>query len=282
MQLRLLVFCIAVAAAALLELLPHTRHNSTMINNTAVAREEIEFDYSKREGTSKLLPVITSMPANPKSRLPVVVIDPGHGTRDVNGNITGQGASGQFNGREVAEEGLTLDYSMWLMAELRLLGVPCYATRTYDDPWFDVDYSGHDQQENNKRRAEFAAAHDAALFVRVHFDGSAEKSSSGFSIWYNDMSRHDKDGTIKKESMEAADAVRLRLAEVMQIPDLGLMRFERPIYGFVHASQPSILLELAFLSSETDTAYVLREDTLRSVSQATALGIRDYLDARAR
>ena len=285
MRPALIFAAVVLAALVFLVIYPGSEAEvkSSMSGKQAVAAEAIKGIMRKAEGTSGILPIVAEMPANPvRSKYPVVVLDPGHGTRDKDGKITGQGASGKFKGREVPEEGLTLDYGMWLQAELRRLGIPCHSTRTYDKPWFDVDYQGHDQEANNKLRAEFATALDAALFVRIHFDGSADSASSGFSVWYNDMSRHDSDGSIERGSIAAAEAVRARLAEAMAIKDLGLLRFERPIYGFVHAEQPSILLELAFLSSASDTAYVLKEETLRDVSLATALGIRDYLDARAR
>lgn len=247
-----------------------------------------------------LLPRV-DIPANPSGkalRYPglVVVLDPGHGTMDVNGKITGQGASAHLGSAaaerlglktgkggtvEIPEERLTLDYGMRLLAELRSRGVSCYSTRSYEPgderTWFKVDYKGHDQEANNKLRAEWAEQHKAVLFLRIHFDGSENKSDSGYSIWYNDQSIHDKDGSLKAASMAASKAIDRELAKVVKIEDLGLKRFERPIYGFKHASMPAVLLELAYLSNPDDADYVAREDSAASYAEAIAAGVEDYL-----
>ncbi len=242
---------------------------------TAGGEEEAQL---QPEGVTGILP-ISPMPDNPaESMYPVVVIDPGHGTRDVNLRITGHGSAAQLDGRTVHEHEVTLDYSMWIMAALRRRGVPTYSTRDYEHPWFDVDYAGHDQEANNRMRADFAAQHGAELFVRVHFDGSSDPELRGFSTWYNDQSRVDEDGALRRSSLAAAEAIHQQLGEVMETPDLGIRRFDRPIYGFVYAVQPAVLLELAFLSSARDSEYVMREEVLREISEAVADGIVLYLE----
>jgi len=232
--------------------------------------------------TSGFFP-LAHLPPNPSDHiLGVVVVDPGHGTRDANGRITGQGATGHFAGKTIPEHSLTLDYAMWLLAELRSRGIVAFSTRTYDEPWFQVNYAGHNQEANNRLRAEFAASHQADLFVRIHFDGSANPQASGFSVWYNDQSQFDTDGRIARESLKAAQLISQKLSLVMELPNLGVKSFDRPIYGFVYAKQPSILLELAFLSTPSDCAYVLREESLKSITQAVADGIEEYFQISRR
>jgi N-acetylmuramoyl-L-alanine amidase len=228
-----------------------------------------------QDGVTGLLP-LADIPPQPAGG-PLVMLDPGHGTRDVNGKITGQGASGRYKGREVPEERLTLDYGMHILAALRRRGIRCESTRTYKKPWFDVKYKGHDQEENNRLRAQFATDRGAAVFVRIHFDGSTDKTKRGFSVWYNDQSKYDNDGSIARNSKRLAEDLRAALARALTIPNLGIKRFERPIYGFVHAQQDSVLLELAHLSNTEDTAYLLKPATLEVASEATAEGIADYL-----
>ena len=232
----------------------------------------------KPAGATGVLPLVEKMPNNPQaSKYGIVVLDPGHGTRDKNGKITGAGSAGKYNGTTVPEHEITLDYGMWLMAALRKKGVIVYSTRTYGKPWFDVDYAGHDQEANNKLRADFATSKQAALFVRIHFDGSEDSSASGFSVWYNDQSKYDQAGEIKRKSKLAAAAIEQRLKPAVSLADLGLKRFERPIYGFTYAKQASVLLELAFLSNPADTKYVMQEANLKAITEAAAQGIVDYL-----
>lgn len=241
------------------------------------------------------------IPANPVGKAlkypgMVVVIDPGHGTMDKNSHITGQGASGTLNASqakglgvklraggsaELPEELITLDYGMRLLAQLRSAGVEAYSVRSYEPgderPWFKVDYSGHDQEANNKLRAQWAEKHKAVLFLRIHFDGSENKKDSGFSIWYNDQSIYDKDGSLKKASYGCSDAIRKRLAAAVELEDLGLKRFERPIYGFKYASMPAVLLELGYLSNPADTAYVAKPASADLYAAAICRGVTDYL-----
>ncbi|MCC7476991.1 N-acetylmuramoyl-L-alanine amidase [bacterium] len=240
------------------------------------------------------------IPANPRAKALkypglVVVIDPGHGTMDKDGRITGQGASGSLNASlakglglklraggsaELPEELITLDYGMRIMARLREAGVETYSIRSYEPgderPWFKVDYKGHDQEANNKLRAQWAEKHKAVLFLRIHFDGSENKQDSGFSIWYNDQSIHDKDGALKKASYDCSESIRRRLASAVELKDLGLKRFERPIYGFKHASMPAVLLELGYLSNPDDTLYVSRPANADIYAEAISQGILDY------
>lgn len=244
------------------------------------------------------------VPANPTGKALkyqglVVVLDPGHGTMDKDGKITGQGASGRLSTKntgglglkagadgkvELPEELITLDYGMRIMARLREAGVETYSIRSYEPgderPWFKVDYKGHDQEANNKLRAQWAEKHKAVLFLRIHFDGSENKQDSGFSIWYNDQSIHDKDGALKKASYDCSESIRRRLASAVELKDLGLKRFERPIYGFKHASMPAVLLELGYLSNPDDTLYVSRPANADIYAEAISQGILDYFAER--
>jgi len=223
------------------------------------------------------------IPANPTDpHAPLVVLDPGHGTRDSSGRITGQGSSGRYKGREIPEHELTLDYAMWVMADLRSHGIRCESTRTYSHPWFNVSYRGHDQEANNKLRAEFAAEQGAALFVRIHFDGSTNKADSGYKVFYDDQSKFDTPGKggkgkLATQSLRAAKLIDAALSQASKLSDLGVKRFERPIYGFVYAQQPAVLLELGYLSNPHDCAYLLEPETVKGIAAAVAQGVADYL-----
>src|SRR5439155_7488596 len=142
------------------------------------------------------------------------------------------------------------DYSMHIAAQLRSRGIRCAALRTYAQPWFAVPYKGNDQEKSNKARAEAAAKLGAALFLRIHFDGDADKTVRGFSVWYDDQSRYDKGGALARQALAAANSIEARLKAGSPIADLGVQRFKRPIYGFVYARQPAVLLELGHLSNE--------------------------------
>jgi N-acetylmuramoyl-L-alanine amidase len=64
----------------------------------------------------------------------------------------------------------------------------------------------------------------------------------------------------------------------MSIPDLGVKRFTRPIYGFVYAKQTAVLLELGFLTNPQDVNYLVKAGTAEIISNAIAKGIKAYFD----
>lgn len=229
-----------------------------------------------------------AIPANPKAG-PLVVIDPGHGSRDSAGRITGQGASAHLRrtGRsaplEIPEHELTLDYSMWLLRALRARGIRAVSLRTYDKPWLETPWKGHDVERNNKLRAEQADKLGAELIVRIHFDGSENKQTSGFTVYYNDQSIYDQagkaggQGKLAGESKHAARLIEARLKAASKLTDLGVKRFNRPIYGFINAKQPAVLLELGYLSNPQDVDYLLAKGTAEAVTKAIAAGVADWL-----
>ena len=247
-----------------------------------------------------------------------LVLDPGHFNLDLDGKVTKDGAHAVVNGREVWEGELTLAVSEYLRAELGARGATVYATRWLDsalppdDPknhkFWRIKSHGYDQELANIGRAEFAnetilgkdwrkvsigsadsdggSTAATGLFIRIHFDGSANKSDSGFAVYYNDQSDYDKDGSIARESKRFAQAVAAALANGTKSADgtvrhkqwlippngasNGVKRFDRPIYGFKYAKVPSILIEGGFLTNASDLAVIMKPENQKLLAEIVA------------
>jgi N-acetylmuramoyl-L-alanine amidase len=198
---------------------------------------------------------------------PVVVVDPGHDRR-ANlvtepigpGSATrkikdGGGTHGVVTG--IAEPDLTLDVSLRLWALLRRAGVRVVMTRARTTG----------ASMGNIARAQIANRAGAALFLRVHADGSSSPAARGTHTlapalragWTDDVYR---------PSRRAAELVQAELVRALGFPDRGIQ--ERSDFtGFNWADVPAILVELGFMTNPVEDRALGRP----SVRQRAALGL---------
>jgi N-acetylmuramoyl-L-alanine amidase len=107
----------------------------------------------------------------------------------------------------------------------------------------------------NVERAQIANRAHAALFVRIHADGSTDASRSGTSVLYPALHRGWTDD-ILPASKVAAQKIQTALVRSLGSRDLGIVA-RSDLTGFNWADVPSVLPELGFLSNA-------REDRLLS------------------
>ncbi|HEX6724495.1 MAG TPA: N-acetylmuramoyl-L-alanine amidase [Gaiella sp.] len=198
---------------------------------------------------------------------PVVVIDPGH---DARANLAtepigpgsttrkikdGGGTHGVVTG--IREPDLTLDVSLRLRALLRAAGVRVVMTRTRT--------AGASM--GNIARAEIANRAGAALFLRVHADGSASASARGTHTLTPTLRRGWTDD-VYRSSRRAATLVQAELVRALGFPDRGIQ--ERSDFtGFNWADVPVILVEMGFMTNPTEDRALARA----GVRQRAALGL---------
>lgn len=102
----------------------------------------------------------------------------------------------------------------------------------------------------NIARARIANRAGAALFLRIHADGSADRSVRGTHTLYPALRRGWTDD-IYVESRRAAATVQRELVRALGFPDRGLQ--ERSDFtGFNWADVPVILVEMGFMTNATD------------------------------
>jgi N-acetylmuramoyl-L-alanine amidase len=180
----------------------------------------------------------------------VVVLDPGH---DLRGNAAtepigpgsslrkikdGGGTHGVVSGLSEAE--LNLMVALRLRALLERAGVRVVLTRTTT--------SGTSM--GNIARARIANNAGAALFLRIHADGSVDRRARGTHTLYPALRRGWTDD-IYPASRRAARLLQAELVRSLGFPDRGLQ--ERSDFtGFNWADVPVALVELGFMTNATE------------------------------
>ena len=200
------------------------------------------------------LPVLVVLlgmpPAGAGQRSPVVVLDPGH---DLRANAAtepigpgsstrkikdGGGTHGLVTGLREAE--LNLRVALRLRPLLERAGVRVVLTRTRT-----VGTS-----MGNIARARIANRAHAGLFLRIHADGSTDRTARGTHTLYPALRRGWTDD-VYAESRRAARIVQSELVRALRFPDRGLQ--ERADFtGFNWADVPVVLAELGFMTNPTE------------------------------
>lgn len=196
-----------------------------------------------------LLPVLLPSGGG-ASDAPVVVIDPGH---DRYANLAtepigpgsavrkikdGGGTRGVVTG--LPEAALNLRVALRLRSLLERAGMRVVMTRT--------DTKG--KSMGNIARARIANRAHAALFLRIHADGSADPSTRGTHTLYPAFHRGWTDD-VYAASLRAARLVQREEARALGFPDDGLQ--SRSDYtGFNWANVPAILVEMGFMTNPTE------------------------------
>jgi len=214
-----------------------------------------------------VLALLLVVPAASAKQRATVVIDPGHDLRANSatepigpGSSTmkikdGGGTHGVVSGLREAD--LNLRVALRLRALLERTGMRVVMTRTRT--------AG--ASIGNIARARIANREGAALFLRIHADGSTDPSVRGTHTLYPALHKGWTDD-VYGESRRAARIVQRELRAALGFPDRGLQ--ERSDFtGFNWANVPVILVEMGFMTNPT-------EDRLLATSayqQRAAIGL---------
>jgi len=184
------------------------------------------------------------------ARAPVVVLDPGH---DLRANLAtepigpgarerkikdGGGARGVVTGTPEAAVNLAIAHETARL--LRRAGVSVVMTRTRT--------AGTSM--GNVARARAANRTRAALFLRVHADGSASAAARGTAVLYP-ARRPGWTDDIAVPSRRAARLVLAELVRALGSRDRGLQA-RSDLTGFNWADVPAILVEVGFLTNPAE------------------------------
>ena len=195
--------------------------------------------------------VLLALPAAPNAaRMPVVVLDPGHDLRtnpatepigpgsSVRKIKDGGGTRGVVSG--LSEADLNLRVALRLRGLLERAGVRVVMTRTKT--------SGTSM--GNIARARIANRAEASLFLRIHADGSTDRSVRGTHTLYPALLRGWTDD-VYGASMRAARLMQAEVVQALGFPNRGLQ--ERSDFtGFNWSDVPVILVELGFMTNPTE------------------------------
>jgi len=207
--------------------------------------------------------VLPASAANPL----VVVLDPGHDLRanpatepigpgsSTRKIMDGGGTRGVVSG--LAEAQLNLRVALRLRLLLEAAGIRVVMTRTKTAA----------TSIGNVVRARIANEAGAALFLRIHADGSSDPSARGTHTLYPARRRGWTDD-VYAASRRAARIVQTELVRALAFPDRGLQ--ERSDFtGFNWANVPVILVEMGFMTNATEDRLL----STKAYQQRAALGL---------
>ncbi|ASJ54758.1 N-acetylmuramoyl-L-alanine amidase [Brevibacillus formosus] len=173
----------------------------------------------------------------------VIVIDPGHGGSDVGTQGT------KWNSMEK-----TLNYktSMLLASKLRQRGAQVFMTRTSDT-----------EKPSLAQRVAFSESKGADAFISIHYNSSVKPNSGTLTFYYSQG---------KDEPL--ARAIESRLAGGIGLRSNGIS------FGNYHVlrenNDPSVLIELGFLSNPKDEGIVRTSSYQAKAAQAITEALADY------
>jgi N-acetylmuramoyl-L-alanine amidase len=209
----------------------------------------------------------------------VVVLDPGH---DLRANPTtepigpgssvrkikdGGGTRGVVSGLTEAE--LNLAVAERLRPLLERAGVPVVLTRT----------ATAGISMGNIARARIANRVGAALFLRIHADGSPDRRTRGTHTLYPALHRG-WTNDVYGSSRRAARLVQAELVRSLGFPDRGLQ--ERSDFtGFNWADVPVALVELGFMTNPTEDRLLATPDYQRRAAIGLCRGTLRFLGRKA-
>jgi len=221
-----------------------------------------------------------------------ILIDPGHGGKD-------SGAIGEFGaGKDrfrILEKDVALAIGLDIYARLqaRWPGKRILLTRSGDTyPTLDdrVDI-GNDVQ---------LGINEAIIYISVHANASFNKSASGFEVWY--LNPEYRRTVVDETKSQGVDKDVLPILNAMleeeyttesvflarsilggmkgSVGDVSVDRGIREEEWFVvrNARMPSVLVEVGFVTNETEARKLADKDHLRKLGDGIYNGIVDFVD----
>jgi N-acetylmuramoyl-L-alanine amidase len=184
--------------------------------------------------------------------IPLICIDPGHGTIPAIGRQTepiGPGSSQlkiKDGGGTAGEAPVALAIALKTRALLKGDGYRVAMTRT-----------GRTYAGGNIERARFCNVRHAALMIRIHADGSTDRSLHGVKTLVPVLHRGWTDD-IYASSVRAARKVQSAVVRQTRAVDLGLVQ-RSDLTGFNWANVPAVLVECGFMTNPAE-ARLLRSN----------------------
>jgi N-acetylmuramoyl-L-alanine amidase len=221
---------------------------------------------------------LLALPAE-AARGPVVVLDPGHDQRaNLETEPIGPGSStqkikdgggthGVVSGLSEAE--LNLRVALKLRPMLERAGVRVLMTRTRT----------MGTSIGNVARAQMANRNRAGLFLRIHADGSSDRTTRGTHTLFPAL-REGWTDDVYERSKRAATVVQRELVRALEFPDLGI-RERSDFTGFNWADVPVILVELGFMTNAWDDRLLATPEYQRRAAIGLCRGTLRFLGRSA-
>jgi N-acetylmuramoyl-L-alanine amidase len=186
----------------------------------------------------------------------VVIIDVGHG-----------GIDGGATASDVLEKDINLAVARRLYALLRSQGIPAVMNRTGDyalseDNRWHATRSRH--RKDLSQRRQLTEEINSELLVSLHVNWSKKSHVHGPLVL------HQQQGESALLAFCIQDALN-RQQNTAALPKEG-----KPYYLLKRVQQPSVIVEMGFISSASDRAMLTNEEQQQQIAAAIASGIRQY------
>ena len=188
----------------------------------------------------------------------VVVLDPGHATKNRAGAIINPGAQARHRG--AYERDVALAVGSRIVPILEARGAKVFMTRTPRNPWRYADHRLGD----NRARAIFANLLRGHAYVRLHCDWNRDRRFQGHTMYY-----------FQWGSRPLAANINQALAKAL--PDLRDNGVHRRSFVSVTARMPTALVEMGVLSFKKEAQELGDAAFQDKLALAIADGITEYL-----
>ena len=194
-------------------------------------------------------------------RVPVVVIDAGHGGMDGGcvSDIAGE------TGECVLEKECNLAISKVIAALFRVSGYEVVMTRETDVMLDTESGVGKAKMRDLRARLEMAERYPDALLLSIHCNKFPDKSCRGLQVYYS---------SADESSGEIAESIQQSAVELLQ-PDnrRKIKKADSSIYLLHNAKQPAVLVECGFLSNPSEAAALASEGYQKQIAMAVVCGV---------
>ncbi len=188
---------------------------------------------------------------------PLVMIDPGHGGKDI-GAVS-------LSKPVYQEKNLNLASARFLEQFLRQRGYRTLMTRD-DDTFLTLE-----------ERADVSKEKKAQLFVSVHFNSAPNKTAEGIEVFYY---KSDKDKERSNKSEALAKAVLANTIETTQANSRGIKHGNFSVIR--NSSIPAILIEGGFLTNDSEMERIKDPTYLKKLAWGIAQGIDQYIKGQSK
>lgn len=185
--------------------------------------------------------VSSSSPEDLKGK--VIVIDPGHGGKD----------SGTIGIKGTLEKNLTILTANLLAQKLEDAGSKVIFTRD------------NDRFISLINRVAISNFYHADAFISIHYDSISDSSVRGMTSYYYSSSQK-----------ELANELHASIIEATQMKDRGVR--QNDYFVLRENNQPATLLELGYLSNQTEEQLVSTQQYQETVSTAIYEGLENYFE----
>ncbi|MCR5756333.1 MAG: N-acetylmuramoyl-L-alanine amidase [Selenomonas sp.] len=184
-----------------------------------------------------------------------IVLDPGHGGSD----------SGAIGPTGVMEKSVALRVANEVKRLLVKEGATVYMTRNADIEVSKKRAKATDIEEL-QARCDLANEKQADIFVSIHMDSFTNSAARGTTGYYYALG--------DKRSRLLADKIRAGVVDQLGTQSRGTQSCN--FYVVKHTDMPATLVEVAFISNESEEKLMDSEDGICKAAQGIADGIADY------